>query len=212
MLLSEVYMLPILEKLSIASLLVGALLWLAAQPAAGQLTAIASTQDLTTSILTSTISSTTSILTSTTPSLPSTSLSRGFPGGMGDAWGPLFKALELGEPPSIPPRLVDSVRRWNTIAIAANALDHTPVAPGENRVFGEQFGPGRTSRALAIVHIAIFDAVNAIAGGCRSYTGLPPASPGASMDAAVAQAAHDALVALFPSQTASFDARLAEDL
>ena len=32
------------------------------------------------------------------------------------------------------------------------------------------------------------------------------------MDAAIAQAAHDTLVALFPSQTASFDAQLADDL
>jgi hypothetical protein len=33
------------------------------------------------------------------------------------------------------------------------------VAPGESRVFGEQLGPGRSSRATAIVHIAIFEAV-----------------------------------------------------
>src|SRR5213596_2081554 len=72
--------------------------------------------------------------------------------------------------------------------------------------------PGRTSRAFAIIHIAIFDAVNAIAGGYQSYTGLPPAPLGTSKDAAIAQAAHDALVALFPSQTASFDLELAEDL
>ena len=71
------------------------------------------------------------------------------------------------------------------------------------RVFGEQLGPGRSSRAMAIVHIAIFDAVNAIARRYRSYTGIPDAALGASMDAAIAQAAHDTLVALFPSQTAA---------
>jgi hypothetical protein len=49
---------------------------------------------------------------------------------------------------------VDLVRRWNSIAINASGLDHTPVAPGENRVFGEQHGPGRSSRAMVIVHIA----------------------------------------------------------
>ena len=65
---------------------------------------------------------------------------------------------------------------------------------------------------MAIVHIAIFDAVNAIAGGYRSYTGLSGAPKGASMEAAIAQAAHDTLVALFPAQSASFDAELAEDL
>jgi hypothetical protein len=109
-------------------------------------------------------------------------------------------------------RREDAVRRWNEILLAANALDHTPVAPGESRVFGEQAGPHRTSRAFAIVHIAIFDAVNAIAGGHRSYTGLPPAAGDISMHAAIAQAAHDTLVALYPSQKPSFDELLAEDL
>ena len=46
---------------------------------------------------------------------------------------------------------------------------------------------------MAIVHIAIFDAVNAIAGGYRSYGGLPLAPRGTSMRAAIAQAAHDTL-------------------
>jgi hypothetical protein len=94
----------------------------------------------------------------------------------------------------------------------ANALDHTPVGPGEKRVFGEQLGPHRTSRAFAIVHIAIFDAVNAIAGDHKSYTGLPPASKDISLNAAVAQAAHDTLAAVYPSQAPSFDELLAEDL
>ncbi len=114
-----------------------AFLWLTQQPAAAQLT---------------------SNLTSTTPSL-------GLSDGVRDAWGPLFTARQPCAAPSMPPQLADSVRRWNAIAMNANALDHTPVAPGENRVFGEQLGPARTSRAFAIVHIAIFDAVDAIAGG-----------------------------------------------
>lgn len=103
------------------------------------------------------------------------------------------------------------VREWNGIAIDASGLDHTPVAPGENRVFGEQLGPTRASRAMAIVHIAMFDAIDAIVGGYQSYTGIHPA-PAASMDAAIVQAAHDTLVALFPSQASKFDARLADDL
>ncbi|MGH9460189.1 MAG: phosphatase PAP2 family protein [Vicinamibacteria bacterium] len=104
------------------------------------------------------------------------------------------------------------VRHWNQVAVDASGLDHTPPASGENRIFGEQFGPGRASRAMAIVHIAVFDAVNAIAGGYRSYTDLPRVGSPTSMNAAIAQAAHDTLVALFPSQTATFDQRLAEDL
>ena len=35
-----------------------------------------------------------------------------------------------------------AVVRWNRIAIDASGLDHTPVRPGESRVFGEQVGPG----------------------------------------------------------------------
>ncbi|MBI3245112.1 MAG: phosphatase PAP2 family protein [Deltaproteobacteria bacterium] len=106
----------------------------------------------------------------------------------------------------------DRVRHWNEVAVNASGLDHTPVALGEHRVFGEQLGPGRASRAMAIVHIAIFEAVNAITGGYQSYTGLPPAPPNTSMEAAIAQAAHDTLVALFPSQRRSCDAQLTQDL
>jgi len=104
------------------------------------------------------------------------------------------------------------VSDWNEIAIDTSGLDHTPVSPGESRVFGEQLGPGRSSRAMAIVHIAIFDAVNAIDGRYKSYTNLPPAGPGTSVPAAIAQAAHDALVALFPSQASRLDGLLADDL
>ncbi|HKZ17049.1 MAG TPA: hypothetical protein VJ161_06235, partial [Geobacteraceae bacterium] len=142
----------------------------------------------------------------------------GFPGGHPEALGPRFEAAsQVQEPPrrQEPPREDDPasrIRYWNEIALNANALDHTPVAPGENRIFGEQIGPCRTSRAFAIVHIAIFDAVNAIAGGYQGYTSIAPARAPTSMDAAIAQAAHDTLVSLFPSQAESFDGLLAEDL
>jgi PAP2 superfamily protein len=104
------------------------------------------------------------------------------------------------------------VHHWNGIAVDASGLDHTPVAAGENRVFGEQLGPTRASRAMAIVHIAIFEAVNAIAGGYQSYVGLPRAPQGASMQAAISQASHDTLSALYPSQAPTFDDQLATDL
>ncbi len=104
------------------------------------------------------------------------------------------------------------IRHWNRIAIDASGLDHTPVAPGENRVFGEQYGPTRSSRAMAIVHIAMFDALNAIEGKYAGYTKLPPALGGSSADAAIALAAHDTLVALFPSQSPIIDGHLDESL
>jgi hypothetical protein len=146
-----------------------------------------------------------------TLSLAASAWPQGFPGGNREAFGPRFEATH-DEPRSRPRHREDLVRRWNEIALIADALDHTPVALGENRVFGEQFGPCRASRALAIVHVAIFEAVNAIAGGYQSYTGLPPAPPGTSMNAAIAQAAHDTLAALYPSQRASLDDLLADDL
>src|SRR5213083_1019378 len=121
-----------------------------------------------------------------------------------DAWGPRYRpSLQIYTPSTHPmPHGIGAanrIRHWNEIAINASGLDHTPVAMGENRVFGEQFGPTRASRAMAIVHIAIFEAVNAIAGGYQSYAGLSPAPNDISMNAAIAQAA-------------SFEDLLAEDL
>src|SRR5438128_8338753 len=129
-----------------------------------------------------------------------------------DFFGPRFNGVQTTRTALAPKNALDSLHRWNTIAINASGLDHTPVAPGENRVFGEQLGPGRASRAMAIVHIAMFDALDAVAGGYTSYTGTQ-AGPGAmSVDAAISQAARDTLAALFPSQTATFNAYLTQDL
>src|SRR3954469_5985821 len=132
--------------------------------------------------------------------------------GFNDVFGPLFHPAPGIPHPEGPRRGLDSLHRWNVIAINASGLDHPPVAPGENRVFGEELGPGRSSRAMAIVHIAMFDALDAVVGGYTSYTGTN-ASPGPmSVDAAIAQAARDTLATLFPSQTPTFNAYLAEDL
>ena len=111
-----------------------------------------------------------------------------------------------------PRRQLDSVHRWNEIAINATGLDHTPVAPGENRIFGQQLGPTRSSRAMAIVHIAMFDSVNAVLGGFDGYTNVRAPQGPVALEAAVALGAHDTLAALFSSQTPAFDAWLAEDL
>jgi PAP2 superfamily protein len=132
--------------------------------------------------------------------------------GHRDVLGPLFDAATTTLPRP-PVRGGNAVLRWNSIAIDASGLDHTPVADGEQRDFGEQLGPGRSSRAMAIVHIAMFDAANAVQGGAyRSYTGIGRAPRGTSFDAAVSQAAHDTLVALYPSQARQFHLRLAESL
>lgn len=130
-------------------------------------------------------------------------------------WGARYKApaAQSTRPKHPSPHdTLSRLRHWNRIAIDASGLDHTPVPVGDPRVFGEQIGPVRAARAVAIVHIAVFEAVNAIKGGYESYVGVPRATPSASVDAAIAQAAHDTLNAVFPSQVASCDALLAKDL
>ena len=106
----------------------------------------------------------------------------------------------------------ERLRYWNRVAIDASGLDHTPVQPGENRVFGEQLGPGRSARAMAIVHIAMADSVLAVKGGFRRYTPIPNAPAGASVDTAIATAAHHTLVKMFPSQAPKFHQLFAADL
>jgi hypothetical protein len=136
-----------------------------------------------------------------------------------DAYGANPGAQFAPPPPSSlsTPPIGDDPRarilRWNEIAMDTTALDHTPPPAGDPRVFREQFGPGREAKALAIVHIAIFDAVNAATGHYfRSYAGVPAVQRPAGLNVAIAQAAHDTLVALWPAQSAALDALLAEDL
>ncbi len=146
------------------------------------------------------------------------SAGEGLRGGFEGAFGPRFHPETRPAPPDVKHRprhgfdRAGAVRHWNQVAIDASGLDHTPVAAGESRVFGEQIGPGRASRAMAIVHLAIFEVVNAIEGNYKSYAGLAPARVDTSLHAGITQAAHDTLVALFPSQAEQFHAVLAEDL
>jgi len=73
--------------------------------------------------------------------------------------------------------------------------------------------PERGLIRLAMVHIAIYDAVNAIDGyPFRSYGVTPNVTAPASREAATAAAAHDVLVALFPSQQADLDAKYSTSL
>src|SRR5205814_7215210 len=68
------------------------------------------------------------------------------------------------------------------------------------------------SRAMAITQAAVYDSVNAIDRSFAPYFADVHASRGASPEAAAAQAAHDTLAALFPSQAGTFNAALAADL
>src|SRR5436853_2788991 len=65
---------------------------------------------------------------------------------------------------------------------------------------------------MLIDHIAMFDPLDGVVGWNTSYTGTQAAHGPMSVDAAISQAARDTLAAMFPSQTATYDAYLAEDL
>jgi len=67
-------------------------------------------------------------------------------------------------------------------------------------------------RSLAIVHTAVFDAVNGIAGKYTPYFVTENAPSGARQEAAAAQAAYTTMVALYPSQKSALDAMLVDSL
>ena len=73
-------------------------------------------------------------------------------------------------------------------------------------------GPSPALRAYPMLHIAMFDAINAIAREYSPFRVDLQASRGASQTAAAAQAAYDILGALYPAQQARFDELLAEQL
>lgn len=102
--------------------------------------------------------------------------------------------------------MTDPILYWNEVALEANRVSHTN---GQL----EQPGPTLSSRALAIIHLAMYDAYVGVdkAAGLGPYLqGLPAAPADASVEGAVAGAAHATLSALYPSQRDDFDARLAE--
>src|SRR5206468_9046740 len=75
----------------------------------------------------------------------------------------------------------DPVSNWNSIAIQA------AISAGQNGVTG--------SRTLAMVHVAIHDALNAIDSRYERYAFTGTAPPGASVEAAIAAATWNALIA-----------------
>ena len=91
----------------------------------------------------------------------------------------------------------DVVTDWNTIAVSTVSADTLPA---------------RQSRDVAMVHAAMFDAMNAIRPYYTPAMVLITAKGYASREAAAAQAAHDVLLALFPAQQANLDAQLAASL
>lgn len=101
---------------------------------------------------------------------------------------------------------MDPILYWNEVALEANRVSHTDFKDKGT------LGPTLSSRALAIVHLAMYDAYAGVQNSAgatallpyQDPATLPTPAPGASPDGAVAAAAHATLSALFPSQKAFF--------
>lgn len=94
-----------------------------------------------------------------------------------------------------PPARADVVTDWNGIAV--------PLIRKAPNV--------TATRQLALLHVAQFEAVNAVAGKYTPYV-VNLAAPGASPEAAAAQAAHDVLARLYPTNQDALDVSLATSL
>jgi hypothetical protein len=92
----------------------------------------------------------------------------------------------------------DVVIDWNRVVVDTIRTNSVP--------------PPRAARVLAMTHAAIYDAVNSIDDTHSPYHVNLVALPGASREAAAAQAAHDVLLNVFPAQQATFGAALANSL
>lgn len=86
----------------------------------------------------------------------------------------------------------DSVTDWNAVALTA--------------IRAERTAPPVAARNLAILHVAIFDAVNGIARTREPYQVTAQASGVTSVDAAIAAAGHRVLLALHPASSATIEA------
>ncbi|PYI85991.1 MAG: hypothetical protein DME26_09845 [Verrucomicrobia bacterium] len=85
----------------------------------------------------------------------------------------------------------DVVTEWNTVAL--------------NAIRAKSAAPPVASRALAILHVSIYDAVNGIDRTHEAYLVQSRVPASASKEAATTAAAHKVLVTLFPANTHSFD-------
>jgi hypothetical protein len=95
------------------------------------------------------------------------------------------------------------ILKWNQIALDANKADFSGAKP-------EQGGPTLSSRALALVHIAMYDAHFGAGQFVQfpSFLGVGPAPVGTDPALAVAVAAHHVLSRLYVAQKATFDREL----
>ncbi len=97
-------------------------------------------------------------------------------------------------------RADDMVLRWNQVLHTTVRIDNTSP------------GPTWASRNSALVHLAIFEAVNSIQRTYQPFYEYVPASPAASIDAAAAQAAYRMLIHLYPAQKSVLEINRASSL
>jgi hypothetical protein len=111
----------------------------------------------------------------------------------------VFPATALASDPT------NMVLVWNENAISVISSPTAPVAPAPP---GLGQAPPLAALHVAMVHGAIYDAVNAIDGGYEPYLDGLSAPSTASEAAAVAQAAHDVLYGLTPVSLPDVRARI----
>ena len=105
----------------------------------------------------------------------------------------------------------------NTSARRAPAQGHTSdaIVLQWNEIAVTTIGaqpPFPSTRYMATVQVAVFEAVNAITGDYEPYLGTISAPWGASTEAAAVAAAHGVLKAFFPTQGAVLDQQRADSL
>lgn len=102
-----------------------------------------------------------------------------------------------------PNGLAGAARSSVAVVLEWNQLVESTLAPPGNPL---------SARFYAMAHIAMFDAVNALEREFTPYRVRRHVAAGGSPEAAVAQAAHDVLVAINPSASAAYDAALERHL
>jgi hypothetical protein len=115
---------------------------------------------------------------------------------------------------------MDSILFWSAVAGECNRLDHTNKSDRTNPAFNR--GPTRSSRAVAMAHIAMHDAFFGVAGfgglpgGTPKtlYLTAPPAYAGGVSDAkiaaAVSGAASTMILQLYPAYRALIEGKILE--
>lgn len=112
-----------------------------------------------------------------------------------------LQAQVTGQPAGPAAESANQVVQWNRNLLA---IVRTP---------GAQPGTIHSTRSFAIMHAAIYDAVNAIDGTHHVYmVQVQGVSPDASQEAAAASAAHEVLAGLYPKFQATLDTELQQSL